>query len=354
MRNPKLLFLLSITLLFMLHSCSSLKKSTSRGAELKGKGLPTVAQNNATIVERDSSILALGDDKKSWNQILIEAEKSKEFENLDFIYKELELERSISSDFTKQEVDHVKYSYYDPFGGEDYFVLDLTKMDSTFCYPIKNGKLISNFGYRGSGYHTGIDIKAQAGEDVYAAFSGVVRLSKPYSGYGNVIVIRHANGLETVYSHNSRNLVTSGDVVAKGDVIAKAGRTGRATTEHVHFEVRISGQYINPNLLVDTDRHSLQDKKLYIYKRGSKITASHNDPSSVKSEVVKSQSTSSTSAKSSSAPTASSEAQYHTVKSGDTLGAIAKRYGTSVSALCRLNGIKTTTILRLKQKIRVK
>jgi len=90
-----------------------------------------------------------------------------------------------------------------------------------------------------------------------SAFDGIVRLAKPYYAYGNVIVVRHYNGLETVYSHNSKNLVKPGDYVKAGQPIALTGRTGRATTEHLHFEVRVNGQHFNPNLVFD-----LQERKL--------------------------------------------------------------------------------------------
>lgn len=99
--------------------------------------------------------------------------------------------------------------------------------------------------------HTGVDIKAVPNDTIRAAFSGVVRMSKPYSGYGNIIVIRHYNGMETAYAHNSRNLVTVNDVVKAGDPIALAGRTGRATTEHLHFEFRVANQALNPSLLLE-------------------------------------------------------------------------------------------------------
>ena len=141
----------------------------------------------------------------------------------------------------------IPLKYNNPFPSSGELVLPLGEHENEFCYPYP-GKLISPFGYRGSRMHTGIDIKAVPNDTVRAALPGVVRMSKYYSGYGNLVLIRHYNGIETVYAHNSKNLVRVNDAVEAGDPIALAGRTGRATTEHVHFEVRIASEPFNPTL----------------------------------------------------------------------------------------------------------
>lgn len=108
------------------------------------------------------------------------------------------------------------------------------------------GKVISGYGTRGG--HSGDDIKTCARDTIRAAFDGVVRMAKPYGAYGNVIVIRHPNGLETVYSHNVKNLVKSGDVVKAGMAIGLTGRTGRATTEHLHLRRGLTDNTLIPVL----------------------------------------------------------------------------------------------------------
>ena len=152
----------------------------------------------------------------------------------------------------------IPMSLNNPFPPSGELEIPLAELESDFCYPYP-GKQISGFGYRGRSMHTGVDIKAVPNDTIRAAFSGVVRMSKPYSGYGNIIVIRHYNGMETAYAHNSRNLVTVNDVVKAGDPIALAGRTGRATTEHLHFEFRVANQALNPSLLLDTENCTLSD-----------------------------------------------------------------------------------------------
>lgn len=138
--------------------------------------------------------------------------------------------------------------------------------ESDWCYPLKDSRVISPYG--GRRRHSGVDIKTTPRDNVYAAFAGRVRFARSYSGYGNVVVIRHASGIETLYSHNSKNMVKAGEWVKAGQVIALTGRTGRATTEHVHFELRINGRHYNPDLIFDHASHSLKPIKLIAYSDG--------------------------------------------------------------------------------------
>ena len=118
-----------------------------------------------------------------------------------------------------------------------------------WCYPLPGAKVISPYGGRGGRQHTGTDLKTKANDNIFAAFDGEVVFSAKYAGYGNLIRIKHPNGLETYYSHNSKNMVKVGDYVKAGQVIALTGRTGRATTEHLHFETRVNGKYVWIRLL---------------------------------------------------------------------------------------------------------
>jgi LysM repeat protein len=127
-----------------------------------------------------------------------------------------------------------------------------------FVFPYK-GKLISPYGYRGKSVHTGTDIKLNKGDSVLAAFDGVVRLSKRYSAYGKTVVIRHYNGLETVYSHLSKLCVNVNQKVSAGDLVGLGGRTGRASTEHLHFETRYLEEPFNPQHIIDYQNFTLYD-----------------------------------------------------------------------------------------------
>lgn len=141
--------------------------------------------------------------------------------------------------------------------------------DSLFCFPLPNGKVISAYGSRGG--HSGADIKTKANDSILCVFDGVVRMARSYGGYGKVIVVRHYNGLETVYSHNSKNFVAPGDSVKAGQVIALTGRTGRATTEHLHFELRANGQHFNPGLLFDMQAGKPLKRTLVCTKAGKHV-----------------------------------------------------------------------------------
>lgn len=275
------------------------------------------------------------------------------------------------SDFSPAELDHIGACSYNPFpDGRNKFSIDLNKEKENFRYPLDNGKFSSGYGYRGRSFHSGADILESPNAPIYAAFDGVVRFSKPYSGYGNVIVIRHKNGLETVYSHNARNLVRAGNVVKAGDKIALVGRTGRATTTHLHFEARVMGKTINPLLLIDPANSTLQSGVLTIERNGSTIKASNNKksvnlatrPSAPSQEQAKvtqtkpsvSESKSDTKPTTTTSTSTSSSKSYHTIVKGDTLSALAKRYGTSVSKICSLNSINEKTILSLGRKLRIR
>lgn len=154
------------------------------------------------------------------------------------------------------------------------FKWNLEKMEKQrWAYPLPGAKVISPYG--GSRRHAGVDLKTKPNDPIYAAFDGTVVRSAPYFGYGNCIVIRHANGLETLYSHQSKNLVKTGDKVTAGQVIGLTGRTGRATTEHLHFETHFKGRRFNPNLIFDHTSKQLQQATLTLTKNGG-ITSKAN------------------------------------------------------------------------------
>lgn len=166
----------------------------------------------------------------------------------------------------KNEPEGMSMETNDPFGDKSVYRLDLSAIKS-WSYPLKDSHVISNYG--GRRRHSGVDIKNAPNKDVYAAFDGVVVQSGVFSGYGKCITVRHPNGLETRYSHNSKNYVNVGDKVKAGDVIGTTGRTGRATTEHLHFETRIAGRAFDPAFIFDHVNHCLHNCVLQFKKNGS-------------------------------------------------------------------------------------
>ena len=155
----------------------------------------------------------------------------------------------------------------DPFKDKNTFKLDLRNIEEQhWAYPLPGAKVISPYG--GKRRHSGVDLKTRPNDEIVSAFNGIVTQSGPYYGYGNCIRIRHAYGFETLYSHQSKNLVKVGDKVKAGQVIGLTGRTGRATTEHLHFEVFFKGRRINPAVVFDHLNRQLQQTSLTLSKNG--------------------------------------------------------------------------------------
>lgn len=172
--------------------------------------------------------------------------------------------------FSSMEVNHVRVATPGLFDKSNHLYLHLDSLkENEYAFPLPGGKVISAYGTRGG--HSGADIKTCAKDTIRAAFDGIVRMSKPYYAYGNLVVIRHPNGLETLYSHNFKNLVQSGDTVKAGQPIGLTGRTGRATTEHLHFETRINGQHFNPNLIFNLKERTLRRESIKCTKNGAGV-----------------------------------------------------------------------------------
>lgn len=212
---------------------------------------------------------------------------------------------------------------------------ELLLFDDASCgyYHPFNGRVTSKFGPRKKRYHYGVDIDLETGDAVSAAFDGKIRIAKKSKTYGNVIVIRHSNGLETYYAHLSKISVEVGQDVYAGDVIGLGGNTGRSRGSHLHFEVRYLGQPINPTEIISFDNQQLHSDKYCLNTQTF--------------DYVKA------AAKNIAASKGSKGKGVHVVRSGDTLSAIARKYKTTVKALCQKNGIKPSSTLRLGQKIKV-
>lgn len=170
--------------------------------------------------------------------------------------------------FTDMEISHISAKTPGLFANGNKLQLHLDNLsEKDYCFPLPGAKVISGYGMHGGRKgHSGIDIKTHANDTIRSAFAGVVRMSKPYYGYGNVIVVRHSSGLETIYSHNSKNFVHPGDTVCAGQAIALTGRTGRATTEHLHFETRINGEHFNPNIIFNMRERTLRKELIVCTK----------------------------------------------------------------------------------------
>lgn len=228
-----------------------------------------------------------------------------------------------------------------------------------FCMPTTNRVVTSNFGSRWGRQHKGLDIKVYIGDTIRAAFPGKVRIVRNEGlrkGYGMYVVIRHLNGLETIYGHLSKWLVSENQEVKAGDPIALGGSTGRSTGSHLHFETRLCGVALNPALMFDFknqdvvgdewlfnratyNRESAEATRLRgtggVYRGGDDLEANMASKSSSKQQ-------------------ANNGVRYHKVQKGETLSAIARKHHTSVNSLCSLNRIKKNVTLRPGQVLKYK
>jgi len=224
---------------------------------------------------------------------------------------------------------------------------------SRFVCPA-TGKVFSKFGIRHGRNHTGCDIPYPTGTPVYAAFDGRVRTSMYYKGYGNIIILRHENGLETFYGHLTKRKVEPGEWVHAGDLIGLGGSTGRSTGPHLHFETRVNGCCFDPERIIDFESGKLR-RNVIALKRSYFSTRSRYVPTTLDDEDFIYMTEEQIKAEEERIAAERAAEKYHTIKNGDTLGGIAHKYGTSVSRICSLNNnLSPTTTLRLGRKIRVK
>ncbi|MBC7449871.1 MAG: peptidoglycan DD-metalloendopeptidase family protein [Cytophagales bacterium] len=195
----------------------------------------------------------------------------------------------------------------------------------SWSMPLTYSTINSPFGMRHVRWHYGTDLDLTVGDPVMACFDGIVRIVQyNANGYGYYVLIRHYNGFETLYAHLSRQDVKVGQNVKAGEVIGLGGNTGRSSGPHLHFEVRYAGNAFDPVFMYDFPNHTLRSSHFelipqhYAYAKEAR------------------------------------KVYYHTVKSGQTLSTISRKYGVSVSQICRLNSITTRTVIRAGRRLRIR
>lgn len=226
-------------------------------------------------------------------------------------------------------------------------VIDLVDSTTSYHCPYQGGvHPRGKYGPRRRRQHQGVDLPLKMGDPVYATFCGRVRISQyNKGGYGNLIILRHDNGLETYYGHLSERLVEPGQWVEAGQIIGLGGSTGRSTGPHLHFETRFYGQSFDPERLIDF-KSGMLCRETFLLKK-SFFSIHSNAGQDFDDEIANEEEDRKEAAE-------KAAMKYHRIRSGDTLGGIARRYGTTVTNICRLNGIKSTTILRIGRSLRVK
>lgn len=299
---------------------------------MKGNGAPL-----DTLDVGDSRIQVVLKDDNTW--YFIKNVSALEDEDL---YREY-WDDALVNPYTKEPFDSIHYRT----------TIALVDSVSRFVCP-HQGKVFSKFGMRRGRAHTGCDVPYPTGTPVFCAFDGRVRVSDWHKGYGNLVIIRHENGLETFYGHLSRRDVTPGQWVHAGDLIGLGGSTGRSTGPHLHFETRYRGHAFDPEWIVDFESGTLR-RNVFVLKRSYLSVYSKHVPQSIDEEEEIYMSEEQIRAEEERIAKERAAMKYHTIRSGDTLSGIAHKYGTTVSRICSLNsGLKPTTILSIGRKIRVK
>ena len=261
--------------------------------------------------------------------------------------------------------DNVKTHRYDYWLHEDTTVIIFNKDTGTFFSCPFPGKVISPFGKRGRRIHSGVDIKLNLNDAVRCAFPGVVRVAKKYHGYGNMVVVRHYNGLETLYGHLNKMLVKPDQVLKAGDLIGLGGRTGRATCTHLHFETRFLEDAFDPQTVIDFASCTLKSDTLIITsstfsrtkyfagkskKKQTQLGKGKKHPKDKVSPAPKEE----TPEPQTPVQPKKSTVTMYTIRNGDTFYKLARKFGTTVDAICKLNNFTKTKVLHPGQKIKIK
>lgn len=260
-------------------------------------------------------------------------EKNSDVKISDTLNKQISDERWTNRTFDPYKNDIKKYPFKIQF------------QDSVYASPINRRKVVtSRYGWRNRKPHRGIDIDLVTGDKVMAMFDGKVRYVKYVQGHGRTVVVRHSNGLETIYSHLSRQLVKPNQLVKKGEVIGKGGRTGNARGSHLHLVIRYKGVYINPEYLFEFDEsNAVRGKEVWVTKEWA-TPYIHSSKRQSKVELL-------CTTYEEALQSEKNRSKIYIVKRGDTLGKISNKYNVSIRSLCKTNSIRRNSVLRVGQKL---
>ncbi|GGD09079.1 peptidoglycan DD-metalloendopeptidase family protein [Hyunsoonleella pacifica] len=224
------------------------------------------------------------------------------------------------------------------------FPLKLTFEDSTYAPPIKKKKIVtSRYGWRYGRPHKGIDIDLITGDSIYSMFGGIVRMARYTRGHGRTVVVRHYNGLETVYAHLSKYDVKENDTVAKGGYLGKGGVSGNARGSHLHLVVNYKGTSINPEYIFNFDSsNTIRAQEIWVTKKWTQPIAHNSKKQSKIKPLLTEEDALASLVK---------QRSIYIVKPGDTLSRISKRNEVTIASLCKVNTIRRNSVLRIGQQL---
>ncbi|NRD20070.1 peptidoglycan DD-metalloendopeptidase family protein [Winogradskyella eckloniae] len=252
---------------------------------------------------------------------------------------------------TKTPVVDIKAAFWDNINHNPYqnsiqkFPLELSFSDSTYASPVLHKKVItSRYGWRRGRPHNGIDIDLVTGDSVVAVLDGIVRIAKYSNGFGNVVVVRHYNGLESTYAHLSHIAVKANDTIAKAQYLGKGGNTGNSRGSHLHLELSYKGQPIHPEYIFDfSSKNAIRSQRLWVTHKWAHARF-HNSKRVSKIKLI-------TTEDEAALASLAKQPRFYVVKKGDTLYGISRRNNMSVARLCKTNSINQNTTLKIGQKL---
>ncbi|NMH89555.1 M23 family metallopeptidase [Flavivirga algicola] len=257
-----------------------------------------------------------------------------------------------SSDQTNINIDllsltkkHWDTTTYNPYkNAKINFPVEIKFDDSTYTSPISFKKVVtSRYGWRRGRPHRGIDLDLVTGDSVVSMFDGVVRFAHYSRGHGKTVIVRHPNGLETVYAHLSKYAVKANDIVEKGELLGYGGRSGNARGSHLHLVINYKGVSINPEYLFDfSEQNAIRSKNIWVTKNWVQ-PGLHNSKRQTKLTVLKT--------KEEAIASLEKQKKVYIVKRGDTLSGISSRNNVSIASICKSNYIRRTTPIRVGQKL---
>jgi murein DD-endopeptidase MepM/ murein hydrolase activator NlpD len=224
------------------------------------------------------------------------------------------------------------------------YPIKISFTDSTYSSPVSHKKVItSRYGWRRGRPHKGIDIDLVTGDSVVSMLDGIVRFARYSRGHGKTVVVRHYNGLETTYAHLSHIAVKANDYVTKGQFIGKGGNTGNSRGSHLHLVTSYRGEYIHPEYLFNfNNTNAIRSEELWVTRKWTRPTY-HSSKGLAKLTLF--------TTKEEALASLEKQRKIYVVRKGDTLSRISKRNSTSIAAICRTNKIKSTSTLRIGQKL---
>lgn len=225
---------------------------------------------------------------------------------------------------------------------------------SEYHRPTNATRITSKFGMRHGRRHQGIDIGLPIGSPLYAVFDGKVRVATTMHGYGKVMILRHNNGLETVYGHMSSFDMKPGDIVHAGDIIGHSGNTGRSTGPHLHFECRYKGLALDPLRIINFETGDLKQRIMVLKRRYFSASSRYDQDFDEEFLLVEDDAKALELKKKKDEEEARKAMAWHKIRNGENLGSIARKYHTTVNAICRLNGIKNPNAISAGKTIRVR